>query len=89
MNAPKGTRLMRHDQSIYWIVLLLVALFLGPMVVLTKDRGNRGLPSLKSGPGVERIVDAPANVPAAPKAVDGDSSPMPSRPPKTRLPILP
>ncbi|MBI4422933.1 MAG: hypothetical protein HY554_04370 [Elusimicrobia bacterium] len=59
---------MDEKQSLYLIMLLLVALLFGPVIVLTQDRDTEQ--PLKPIPPQERIVDAPASLP-------GSLSPLP------------
>ena len=53
---------MGARQSMYLILLLLAALFFGPVMVLTERRPHE--PPLRANLPSERIVDAPNNLPS-------------------------
>ena len=75
---------MGRNNSIFLIVILLAALFIGPMVVLSQDKGNLQPAIPFVPPAAERIVDAPASLPA-----HGSSNPMAdARPHVSHIPGL-
>ena len=80
-----------EKQSFYLILLLLAALFIGPVVVLTQDRAGVRTPPLRPMLPVDRVNDAPASTDARDSAlrVRGSRSPLPDpRPANAGLPII-
>jgi len=57
---------MQRVVSLFWILFLLVALFVGPAVLVQSDVESHDIPSLQAVLEAERLLDAPAPLPARP-----------------------